>query len=94
MLGGYLSPPVGIKLSEGAEQLGRFPDVPLANWPPIVAFRGLMEYTGTISPQQKGVCQRTAKTRAAVASNRLAKVAIIRMCFQGGSTVSAGEVMR
>jgi len=92
MLSGWLSPPVGIKLSEGAEQLGRFPDVPLANSPPIVAFRGLVEYTGSISPQRKGVCQRTAKMQAALASGRHAEVAIIRMYFQSGFTVSAGGV--
>ena len=73
---GYLSPPMGIKLSEGPDRLIAFSKVPLAGWLQIVAFCGLIEYTGSTFAQRKSIGRITAKLNALFASGRRAMVAI------------------
>jgi hypothetical protein len=66
-----------------------FSRVPLAGWFQIVAFCGLIEYTGFTFTQWKSIGRMTAKLNAMLANGRLATIAIIRMFFQDGLTGSA-----
>ena len=85
-LGGYLSPPVGIKLPKGTNSGIAFSEVPRANWLQIVTLCGLIEHIGFTFTQQNGIGRMTAKCNAVVASGRLAIMAIIRTFFRGGLT--------
>ena len=68
-----------------------FSEVHLANWPQIVAFRGLVEYTGVTFAQRKGIGRMTVKLNALLVSGHLAMMAIIREFFQDGFTGSAAK---
>ena len=85
-LGGYLSPPVGIKPPKGPTSGVAFSEVPLANWLQIVALCSLIAHTGFIFTQRNGISRMTAKCDAVLASGRPAMLAIIRMFFRGGLT--------
>ena len=88
-LGGYLSPSMRIKLSERPGGSVAFSKVPLAGWLQIVAFCGLIEYTGFTFTQRKSIGRMTTKWNALLASGRLAMMAIIGLFFHDGFTGSA-----
>ena len=85
---------MGIKLSEGPDQLVAFSTVPLAGWLQIVAFCGLIESTGFTFAKRESIGQMFAKLKALLASGHLAIMAIIRMLFQDGFTGSAAKSKR
>ena len=88
-LGGYLSPPVGIKLPKGTNSGIAFSEVPRANWLQIVTLCGLIEHIGFTFTQRNGIGRMTAKCNAVVASGHRAIMAIVIMFFQGDLTGSA-----
>ena len=85
-LGGYLSPPICIKLSDVLSGLVVFSNGQLVGWLQIVVFCGLVGNAGFTFTQQRSICRITAKSNAVLADGRLAMTAIVGMSFQDGPT--------
>merc|ERR1712071_44920 len=102
-LPGYLSPSGGLKFADIPNGLAAISKVPALGWAQIVAYGGVVEFSGGFEDYKSGtpgdygwkvitsgyMTERTKKLAAEVANGRLAMMAIMGMFFQDGLTGSA-----